>query len=117
MKSVPVALRMVAVSMFFMSQFMLFTYLCPFLETVTHVSVSIPSFMLLVLSLAGLAGTFLIEAFEKRPAPIAHRHPDLDDGVTLVLVSFGSLAATTTGFLGIGTSCNCIASGMVDMAG
>lgn len=78
---------------------MLFTYLRPFLATVTHVSVSIPSFMLLVLGLAGLAGTFLIEAFEKRPAPIAHQHPDLDDGVALVLVSFGSLAATTTGFL------------------
>jgi len=101
MKNVPVALGMVAVSVFFMGQFMLFTYLRPFLETVTHVSVSMLSLMLLVLGLAGLAGTFLIEAFLKNSL---HRTliviPILMAMIALALVSFGSSAATTTVLLG-----------------
>jgi len=102
MKSLPVALGMVAVSVFFMGQFMLFTYLRPFLETVTHVSVSTLSLMLLVLGLAGLAGTFLIEAFLKNGL---HRTliviPILMAVIALALVSFGSSAATTTVLLGL----------------
>ncbi|KQV13446.1 transcriptional regulator [Pseudomonas sp. Root329] len=102
MKSTPVALGMVAVSVFFMGQFMLFTYLRPFLETVTHVSVSMLSLMLLVLGLAGLAGTFLIEAFLKNGL---HRTliviPILMAVIALALVSFGSSAATTTVLLGL----------------
>ncbi|MGE8098639.1 MFS transporter [Pseudomonas fluorescens] len=101
MKSTPVALGMVAVSVFFMGQFMLFTYLRPFLETVTHVSVSMLSLMLLVLGLAGLAGTFLIEAFLKNGL---HRTliviPILMAVIALALVSFGSSTATTTVLLG-----------------
>ncbi|MGF6281746.1 MFS transporter [Pseudomonas silensiensis] len=102
MKSLPVALGMVAVSVFFMGQFMLFTYLRPFLETVTHVSVSMLSLMLLVLGLAGLAGTFLIEAFLKNGL---HRTlvviPILMAVIALALVSFGSSVATTTVLLGL----------------
>jgi len=102
MKSLPVALGMVAVSVFFMGQFMLFTYLRPFLETVTHVSVSMLSLMLLVLGLAGLAGTFLIEAFLKNGL---HRTliviPILMAVIALALVSFGSSAAITTVLLGL----------------
>ncbi len=101
MKNVPVALGMVAVSVFFMGQFMLFTYLRPFLETVTHVSVSMLSLMLLVLGLAGLAGTFLIEAFLKNNL---HRTliviPILMAMIALALVSLGSSATTTTVLLG-----------------
>ena len=102
MKSVPVALGMVAVSAFFMGQFMLFTYLRPFLETVTHVSVSTLSLMLLVLGLAGLAGTFLIEAFLKNSL---YRTliviPIIMAVIALALVSSGSSAATTTVLLGL----------------
>jgi len=102
MKSLPVALGMVAVSVFFMGQFMLFTYLRPFLETVTHVSVSMLSLMLLVLGLAGLAGTFLIEAFLKnglnRTLVVI---PILMAVIALALVSFGSSVATTTVLLGL----------------
>ena len=102
MKSTPIALGMVAVSVFFMGQFMLFTYLRPFLETVTHVSVSMLSLMLLVLGLAGLAGTFLIEAFLKnglyRTLIVI---PILMAVIALALVSFGSSAATTTVLLGL----------------
>jgi len=63
MKQWPVALGMVAVSVFFMGQFMLFTYLRPFLEVVTGVSVATLSLMLLGLGLAGFIGTFVIERF------------------------------------------------------
>ena len=102
MKSLPVALGMVAVSVFFMGQFMLFTYLRPFLETVTHVSVSMLTLMLLVLGLAGLAGTFLIEALLKNGL---HRTlvviPILMTVIALALVAFGSSVATTTVLLGL----------------
>lgn len=102
MRSLPVALGMVAVSVFFMGQFMLFTYLRPFLEAVTHVSVSMLSLMLLVLGLAGFAGTFLIEPFLKNGL---HRTliviPILMAVIALALVSFGSSAATTTVLLGL----------------
>jgi predicted MFS family arabinose efflux permease len=102
MKRMPVALGMVAVSVFFMGQFTLFTYLRPFLETVTHVSVSMLSLMLLVLGLAGLAGTFLIEAFLKNSL---HRTliviPIFMSVIALALVAFGSSAATTTVLLGL----------------
>jgi predicted MFS family arabinose efflux permease len=102
LKSTPVALGMVAVSVFFMGQFTLFTYLRPFLETVTNVSVSMLSLMLLVLGLAGLAGTFLIEAFLKNGL---HRTliviPIFMAVIALALVSFGSSATTTTVLLGL----------------
>ncbi len=61
-----VPLGMLAVALFFMGQFALFTYLRPFLETVTGVDVSTLSLMLLGLGLAGLAGTYAIGRALKR---------------------------------------------------
>jgi predicted MFS family arabinose efflux permease len=55
-----VAYGMGAVALFFMGRFALFTYLRPFLETVTRVDVSTLSLMLLVLGVAGLVGTLPI---------------------------------------------------------
>lgn len=55
-----VPLGMLSVALFFMGQFALFTYLRPFLETVTVVDVTTLSGMLLGLGLAGLAGTYAI---------------------------------------------------------
>jgi predicted MFS family arabinose efflux permease len=55
-----VAIGMAAMLFLFMGQFALFTYLRPFLETVTHVDISTLSLMLLIVGLAGLAGTMLI---------------------------------------------------------
>jgi predicted MFS family arabinose efflux permease len=49
-----------AVTFFFMGQFALFTYLRPFLETVTRVQVSTLSLLLLLVGISGLAGTYLI---------------------------------------------------------
>ncbi|MBY5828499.1 MFS transporter [Rhizobium ruizarguesonis] len=57
-----VALGMGAVSVFFMGQFALFTYLRPFLETVEHVNVSTLSLVLLMMGVTGFIGTSLIGA-------------------------------------------------------
>lgn len=61
-----VPLGMLAVALFFMGQFALFTYLRPFLETVTAVDVTTLSLMLLGLGLAGLVGTYVIGFVLKR---------------------------------------------------
>ena len=61
-----VPLGMLAVALFFMGQFALFTYLRPFLENVTGVSVSALSGILLGLGLAGLAGSAIIGRLLKR---------------------------------------------------
>jgi len=55
-----VALGMASVFLLFMGQFALFTYLRPFLEAVTGVSVSTLSALLLLMGLAGVAGTWAI---------------------------------------------------------
>jgi predicted MFS family arabinose efflux permease len=65
-KSRLITLGMLAVSAFFMGQFVLFTYLRPFLETVTQVGGSSLSLILLVIGVAGLIGTTVIGTFLKR---------------------------------------------------
>ncbi|WP_238179307.1 MFS transporter [Methylobacterium dankookense] len=55
-----VPLGMLAAALFFLGQFALFTYLRPFLETVTRVDTSTLSALLLVLGISGLVGTSVI---------------------------------------------------------
>jgi predicted MFS family arabinose efflux permease len=102
MKQLPVALGMIAVSVFFMGQFMLFTYLRPFLEGVTGVSVSTLSFMLLGLGLAGFIGTFVIERFIGnglyRTLTVI---PLIMAAIALALVSFGESPLITAALLGL----------------
>lgn len=54
------AIGIAGVTLLFMGQFALFTYLRPFLETTTGVSVSVLSLILLVMGLAGAVGSALI---------------------------------------------------------
>ncbi|WP_409260317.1 MFS transporter [Pseudomonas putida] len=61
-----VALGMAAVALLFMGQFTLFTYLRPFLETVTHVDVPTLSLLLLIIGAAGLLGTMLVGSLVSR---------------------------------------------------
>lgn len=61
-----VALGIAACGAFFMGQFALFTYLRPFLETVTKVNATMLSLLLLVIGVAGLGGTLLIGALLKK---------------------------------------------------
>ena len=63
LKNPVVAMGMLAVSTFFMGQFILFTYLRPFLETVTHVDVPTLSLVLLTMGVAGFIGTTVIGRF------------------------------------------------------
>ncbi|MCQ4158648.1 MFS transporter [Roseomonas sp. GC11] len=58
-----VASGMAALSLFFMGQFALFTYLRPFLETVAHVDVATLSLLLLAMGVTGFIGTSLIGRF------------------------------------------------------
>lgn len=102
MKRTPVALGMLAVSVFFMGQFMLFTYLRPFLEAVTQVSASGLSLILLVLGLAGFAGTLVIERFLKKSLFLTLGIiPLVMAGIALALVMFGSSTVITTLLLGL----------------
>jgi predicted MFS family arabinose efflux permease len=57
---------MAAVALLFMGQFALFTYLRPFLESVTGVDVPGLSMLLLIIGVSGLAGTLLIGALLAR---------------------------------------------------
>ncbi|NWA25532.1 MFS transporter [Pseudomonas gingeri] len=102
MTRIPVALGMVAVSVFFMGQFMLFTYLRPFLEAVTGVSAGGLSLMLLVLGVAGFIGTCLIERVIGRGL---YRTltviPLMMAVIALALVSLGSSPAATAVLLGL----------------
>jgi predicted MFS family arabinose efflux permease len=66
LKNRTVALGMAASGLFFMGQFALFTYLRPFLETVTLVNVPTLSLLLLVIGIAGFCGTTMIGWVLKR---------------------------------------------------
>jgi predicted MFS family arabinose efflux permease len=97
-----VALGMAAVSLFFMGQFALFTYLRPFLETVTHTSLTMTSLMLLIIGVAGFVGTMLIGRLLKnnlyRTVII---FPLIMAAVAIALIGFGSSVATTAVLLGV----------------
>lgn len=65
LKTSSVALGMSAVGIFFMGQFVLFTYVRPFLETVTRVDLAALSMILLVIGVAGFIGTLIIGTLVK----------------------------------------------------
>ncbi|MDU4092848.1 MAG: MFS transporter [Pantoea sp.] len=54
---------LLACGLFFMGQFALFTYVRPFLETVTKVNASGLSLILLAIGVAGLVGTMIVSTF------------------------------------------------------
>lgn len=60
-----VVVGLAACGLFFMGQFSLFTYLRPFLETVTQVDITTLSFILLTIGVAGFIGTLEIGIFLK----------------------------------------------------
>jgi predicted MFS family arabinose efflux permease len=101
-KRPPVALGMIAVSLFFMGQFALFTYLRPFLETVTHASATTTSLMLLVIGVAGFIGTTVIGSFLKdglyRTLVVI---PLLMAAIGIALIWFGASPFVTAVLLGV----------------
>lgn len=91
---------MLAVALFFMGQFALFTYLRPFLETVTRVDVTVLSLLLLGLGVAGLAGTYAIGALLKRSLfELLITMPLAMAVIAGALVAFGGSLAVVAGLL------------------
>jgi predicted MFS family arabinose efflux permease len=86
----------IAVTLLFMGQFALFTYLRPFLETVTRVDVATLSLLLLVVGLAGLVGTWLIGLLLRtRLYSLLVAMPLAMAAVALGLIALGASAAAT----------------------
>lgn len=96
LKQPAVAFGMAAVSLLFMGQFTLFTYLRPFLETVTRVDSATLSLLLLVIGVAGLIGTTLIGGLLKdslfRTIAVI---PVLMAAIALALLGFGDSLGMT----------------------
>jgi predicted MFS family arabinose efflux permease len=102
LKNPVVALGMAAVSIFFMGQFALFTYLRPFLETVTGVGVSTLSLILLTMGAGGFIGTVLIGAFLKKSFyGTLVAIPLLMAVIALSLIAFGSSVSIAVALLGV----------------
>lgn len=55
-----VCIGMLAIGIFFMGQFSLYTYIRPFLEKVTHIDITTLSMTLMVIGVAGFVGTTVI---------------------------------------------------------
>lgn len=104
LKSPEVSLGMLAIALFFMGQFTLFTYLRPFLETVTSVAASNLTAMLLMLGLAGFVGTAVIgKPLERALYPVLTLWPLLLAVIGLGLIAFGdSLIGTGALMMGWG---------------
>lgn len=101
-RSPVVALGMAAVGVFFMGQFALFTYVRPFLETATHVDISMLSLILLMIGVSGFIGTIFIGALltERRLYPTLVAIPVLMAAIALSLVAAGSWLPATAVLLG-----------------
>lgn len=101
-KSRLVTLGMLAVGIFFMGQFALFTYLRPFLETVPRADASTLSLILLVVGVAGVIGTTIIGRFLKTSfyGTLAII-PGVMAAIAVALVAVGASVTATTVLLGI----------------
>nr|WP_314606752.1 MFS transporter [uncultured Janthinobacterium sp.] len=97
-----VALGMLAVGAFFMGQFVLFTYVRPFLENVTRVGVPTLSMLLLVIGVAGFIGTALIGVVLQRGLyRTLVAIPLLMAAIALALLAFGAELAPVFVLLGL----------------
>ncbi|BCO11381.1 Uncharacterized MFS-type transporter [Citrifermentans bremense] len=102
LKSRTVALGMAACSILFMGQFTLFTYVRPFLETVTQVDVDALSLILLVIGVTGFIGTTLIGTVLKKFGlyPTMIVLPVLMAMIALALIVWGGWVSAVVMVLG-----------------
>ena len=97
-----VALGMAAVGLFFMGQFALFTYVRPFLETVTQMDVSMLSFVLLGIGVSGVIGTSLVGGFLKTDLyRVLIFIPAVMAGLALLLIAGGQNMFVTAAALAL----------------
>jgi predicted MFS family arabinose efflux permease len=100
LRRAPVAYGMAAIMLLFMGQFALFTYLRPFLETVTKVDVSTLSLILLGIGLAGLVGNTLIgPLLATRLSMVLMCIPLAMAGIALALMAGGGSVWTVAALL------------------
>ncbi|KRD72151.1 MFS transporter [Ensifer sp. ENS10] len=86
-----VAIGMTAILLLFMGQFALFTYLRPFLESVSGYSVSALSLVLLLMGLAGVIGTWSISSLlATRLYSIVIGIPLVMAAIAVMLIALGS---------------------------
>jgi len=93
---------MLAVGLLFMGQFALFTYIRPFLENVTGVSVSSLSLILLLMGVAGLIGSWFVGraiAFSLSATLIIA--PILMGAIAIALTISGTMALPTAALLAL----------------
>lgn len=96
-----VTLGMLGAGLFFMGQFTLFTYLRPFLETVTQVDVSALSLILLLIGVAGFIGTTLIgTVLKRRFYQTLIAIPILMAAIAVALIAFGGWTTAVVALLG-----------------
>ncbi|WP_460060722.1 MFS transporter [Pseudomonas sp. S2_A05] len=101
-KSRRVAFGMLGAGLFFMGQFVLFTYLRPFLETVTRVDVSVLSMILLVIGVAGFIGTVVIGSVLKSGLyRVVITIPLLMAMIAMALIGLGSSVVAAFVLLGL----------------
>lgn len=87
-----VALGMAAILLLFMGQFALFTYLRPFLERVTQLSIETLSLTLLVMGLAGAVGTWIIgRLLSRRLFSVLVIIPMLMAVISVILIALGEM--------------------------
>ena len=97
-----IAVGMLASSLLFMGQFALFTYVRPFLETVTGVHGTTISLILLAIGAAGFVGTVLIgRALQRGFYQTLIIIPLLMAATALALMAFGSWTAMVVALLGL----------------
>ncbi|HEX8225386.1 MAG TPA: MFS transporter [Allosphingosinicella sp.] len=93
---------MAAVALLFAGQFALFTYIRPFLENVTQLSVSLLSLVLLIMGAAGLAGTWLIgRIVAKSLAATLIAAPLAMAAIALGLIAAGAMPVPTAALLAL----------------
>lgn len=97
-----VMIGMLAVSLFFMGQFSLYTYVRPFLETVTQVDISTLSLILLGIGVMGFIGTCIINIFlDRRFYATLIIIPILMAAIALTLIFFGTSTMIVAVLLGM----------------
>lgn len=97
-----VMIGMLAVSLFFMGQFSLYTYVRPFLETVTQVDISTLSLILLGIGVMGFIGTCIINMFlARRFYATLIIIPIIMAAIALTLIFFGTSTMIVAVLLGI----------------
>lgn len=97
-----VLIGLVAVALFFMGQFALYTYLRPFLEQVTQVSLGMLSAILLGIGVAAFIGNALVGRIAQRSLTgVLVAAPAIMAAIALLLASFGTSTIVVLALLAV----------------